>query len=394
MDRHTSRVADNAKWLLCLAPFRALSISAAYLTPFFLEKGMTLSEIFLLQSAFSLAYLLLEVPSGWFADRYGRAFSIRLSAPIAAVSMIAYGFSDHFWQFIVWEIALAVANSLLSGVDTALLTDSLKATGKERQYVRVAQRIDALNYAATAVGVPIAFVLVHFYSISWTLVADGLLMFVGVFFSWKLVEAPRFNGGQEAERLSAWQSARQLARNAEARWLIVLGSVLSLATYLGFWLSAPYYTDLGIPVALFGALLAIRSLWKAWLSHRFHAERQLERSMATYAALAGLVYLAMASGQLWLAWAVLGHDMVQALHKQPVIKRLNGFFHDDHRATLNSVVNLWQRLLYTLAGPLVGLLVDRAGLRAGFIAVGLICSGAAFLALAKLRALQTFRQRR
>lgn len=385
---------ENAKWLLYFAPFRALSISAAYLTPFFLEKGLTLSEIFLLQSYFSLAYVLLEVPSGRFADRFGRAFSIRLSAPLAAVAMIAYGFSDHYWQFVVLELVLAVANSLISGVDTALLVDSLKADGKEEQYVRTAQRIDAVGFASTGVGVPVAFAVVHYLGISAALVTDGLLTLFGATIAWRLVEAPRFNGGQEHARLSAWQSALRLGRSPEARWLVVLGSVLSLATYLGFWLSAPYYTELGIPVALFGALLAARSLFKAWLAHRFHHERNLEKRMVAYAFLAGLVYLAMASGQWWLLWAVLGHDIVQALHRQPVTRRLNAHFSDEHRATLNSVVNLAQRLLFTVAGPLVGLLVDRAGLRVGFVVTGLACSAAALLAIARLHSLRTFHERR
>jgi MFS family permease len=78
--RHYSQ---NARWLLYLAPFRAMSISAAYLTPFFVEHGLSTAQIFLLQSIFSAAYLLWEIPSGMIADRLGRALSIKISAPIA-----------------------------------------------------------------------------------------------------------------------------------------------------------------------------------------------------------------------------------------------------------------------------------------------------------------------
>lgn len=385
---------ENAKWLTYFAPFKALSISAAYLTPFFLRNGLSLAQVFLLQSIFSVAFLLWELPSGLIADKYGRAFSIKLSAPLAVVAQIAYGFSHQFWQFVIWELVLALANGLISGIDTALLLDSLKADGREKEFVRVSQRVNAFGFAATAAGVPIAILLVHYVSLGSTLVADGLLLAVGNVFAFKLVEAPRFNGSQEAIRLSAWHAMKQLAYNVEARWLVLLGAVLSAATYLGFWLSAPYYTHLGIPVVWFSVILAVRSLWKAWLSHRFSQEHHVQRNMLAYAGIAGLVYVAMASGQLWLVWMVLGHDVVQALQSQPITARLNDYIDHEFRATMNSLVNLVQRLLYSAAGPALGLLVDRTSLATGFLVTGITVSAVAFAALARLHSLKTFNERR
>ena len=46
MSRHYS---DNAKWLKWFAPFRQMSISAAYLVPFFLSKGLSQTEVMLLR---------------------------------------------------------------------------------------------------------------------------------------------------------------------------------------------------------------------------------------------------------------------------------------------------------------------------------------------------------
>jgi MFS family permease len=385
---------ENAKWLTYFAPFRALSISAAYLTPFFLQKGLSLSQMFVLQSIFSVAFLLWELPSGYIADRFGRAFSIKLSAPAAALAMVAYGFSDKFWQFAVWELVLALANGLISGIDTALLLDSLRAEGREKEFVRLSQRINAFGFAATAFGVPVAMLLVRYISISSTLVADGLLTAAGAVFALKLVEAPRFNGSQEAARLTAWRAMKQLGQNVEVRWLVVLGSALSASTYLAFWLSAPYYQSMGVPVVLFGAILAVRSLWKAWLSHRVMQRRHVERNLVVYASLAGLVYLAMATGQLWLVWAVLGHDVVQALQSQPITAQINSHIGHEFRATMNSLVNLAQKLAYSLAGPLVGVLVDRAGLKVGFVTTGTACSAVAFIALIRLHNLRTFQERR
>lgn len=385
--RHVSK---NAKWLLWFAPFRSLSISAAYLTPFFVDQGLSMSQIFLLQSVFSAAYLLWEIPSGIIADRIGHALSIKLSVPIAAAAMIGYGLSDHFWQFVVCELVLAVANGLISGVDTALLINSLKADGRQNQFVKISQRIDGLGFASTAAAVPLSVVLVHFFGISTTLIADGIVTALGAGFVMKLVDVPRSNDSQDKLRRSAWHALRDLAQNTTARWLIALKTALSTATYLAFWLAAAYYQQLGLPVVLFGVILAVRSLWKAWLSHRFHQEDHLNRNMALYAGLVGIVYLAMATGQLWLVWIVLGHDVVQALSKSPLTRLLNGHMDEEHRATLNSVANLVARLTYTIAGPLVGLIVDHAGLATGLAVLGICSSVAAYGALWRLRQLRAF----
>ena len=113
--------------------------------------------------------------------------------------------------------------------------------------------------------------------------------------------------------------------------------------------------------------------------------------MLVYAGLAGLVFVAMASEQLWLVWAVLGHDIVQALGSQPITAQLNKHMAHEFRATMNSLVNLFRRLVYAVVGPAIGFLADRAGLSAAFVVSGAVFSGVALLALARLRSHKTFR---
>jgi MFS family permease len=388
------RYRDNAKWLTWLAPFRQLSVSAAYLTPFFLQQGLSLTQIFILQAIFSLAFLLWEIPSGLIADRFGRAFSIKLSGPISVVGLLAYGFCSHFWQFLVCELILALGSGLMSGIDTALLLDSLRADGREDEYTHLGQRINAVGFWAVLASVPLAILLVQFVSIRSTLIADGVLTGIGQVFTFKLVEAPRYSGGTKRQRLAGLVAIRELARKAEVRWLVVLGSSLSTATYIGFWLSAPYYRSLGIPVALFSVFLAVRSGVKAVLSRMVVPKKHFETSMKGYAVMAGVVYLGMATGQLWLIWVVLGHDAIQALQAIPITGRLNVHIGHEYRATLNSAVNLTQRLAFSLLGPFVGLVVDRAGLSTGLVVTGLVCSTAGIVAIVRLRMLGSFGQGR
>ncbi len=378
---------QNAKLLAWFAPFRSLSVSAAFLVPFFLEKGLSQAEIFALQSIFSVAYLLWEIPSGFLADKFGRALSIKLSAPLAAVSMVAYGFSDHMWQFILCELCLAIANGLISGADVALLYDSLKADGKEQDFTKWKRRMDALGFASVAVAVPIAILLVSRVGVAATLVADGMLTFVGLLFVLRLHEPPVHSIELEQVEESAFKAAVKLLRNARARWLMILSAALSASTYFAFWLSAPYYESIGLPLASFSVVFAVRSLWKAWLAHHFSADRHGLKAMWSYIGLVAVAYVAMASAQPWLFWAILGFDVVQALHSQPILKKLNEFMVAEYRATLNSLSSLVNRVVFAVFGPLLGFVVDSQGLRVGLLSVACVGAFAAALALVRLKKL-------
>jgi MFS family permease len=380
---------DNAKWLQWFAPFKGMSVSAAYLTPFFLQHGLSLAQLFDLQAIFAWAVVAWEIPSGMIADRFGRAFSIKLSGPIAAATVIAYGLSSGWWQFLLCELGLAISSGLISGIDDALLADSLRADGRSDDFEHLRQRIKAFGYLATALAVPLSLLLVTFASLSSTLVADGILTGIGwACFALRLREAPRSNGSQKKKRESLLGAMLDLGRNAEARWLTALGTALATATYLAFWLTAPYLHGLGIPAAWFGTILAGRSLFKAWLSHRYRQTKRFQHRYLLLTSLAGLGLGAMATGQIWLVWLLIGHDVVQALSDSPITARLNRYIPEEHRATLNSALNLVQRLGYSLAGLLVGWLVTTTGLSNALAVFGLACTTLAALAIVRLRQLR------
>jgi hypothetical protein len=113
--------------------------------------------------------------------------------------------------------------------------------------------------------------------------------------------------------------------------------------------------------------------------------------MWTYVAMAGGGYLVMATGQWWLLPLLLMHDVVQSLHDDPIISRLNESMDARNRATLNSISQLFNRLAYAVGGPLAGLAVGWAGLRGGLLLVGLACSGMAAMAMLRLRHFGVFR---
>ncbi len=141
--------ASRNIWLLQI--FRGLSaalIVMPVIVPFFQSNGLSQTEIFLLQSAFAAVVLLLEVPSGYFADRFGRKRSLLMGAILTTIGFGVYGLAFGFWPMLVAEVILGIGLSFVSGADAALAYDSLLSVKQEEQY----RRFEAMSFTYGAIG--------------------------------------------------------------------------------------------------------------------------------------------------------------------------------------------------------------------------------------------------
>ena len=57
------------------------------ITIFYKENGLSMQEIFIIQACFSLAVVLFEVPTGYFADVVDRKKSIIIGMILGAIGM-------------------------------------------------------------------------------------------------------------------------------------------------------------------------------------------------------------------------------------------------------------------------------------------------------------------
>ena len=70
---------------------------------------------------FALMILLMEIPSGYFADRYGRVAVLRAGGLFWSLSWLSLLLVNDFFGLVVFEALAGLGTSLLSGADLALL---------------------------------------------------------------------------------------------------------------------------------------------------------------------------------------------------------------------------------------------------------------------------------
>ena len=99
--------------------------------------GLTNEQIFRIQSIYYIAFLLLEIPTGLFADRFGYRQSIRLGAATLVISnllpVLLPSYDGFLWHFIL----IALARSLISGAASAYMYEFMTKHGQGERYKRV-----------------------------------------------------------------------------------------------------------------------------------------------------------------------------------------------------------------------------------------------------------------
>lgn len=107
----------------------ALTVPHAILTPLLLDKGLSLSQILLVQAGFSVAVLLFEFPSGSIADMISRRTLYFISRLVFCIFFLVVIFGHGFPLMLLAWIVYGLATALESGTLDAALINNAKRQG-------------------------------------------------------------------------------------------------------------------------------------------------------------------------------------------------------------------------------------------------------------------------
>lgn len=122
-----------------LYPWYASVLNAHFWMPvFFLYflHHMGLAEALRLEAIYYLGVVLMEIPSGYFSDRFGRKPTLLIANVALVAAYIVFFFGGSFGGFAVAQVLLAAGLAFNSGTDTSLHYDSLAGLGREKEFDR------------------------------------------------------------------------------------------------------------------------------------------------------------------------------------------------------------------------------------------------------------------
>jgi len=365
---------------------------------FLQARGLSATEILLLNSVFCSVVVLFEVPTGAFADRVGRRPSMMLGSLAMAAACVTYWASHSFWGFAAAEALLGLGFTLSSGADSAYLYDGLKHASRVEEYQRREGTASAFKHVGYAVACAAGGLLATLdLALPYLVSAATCLLAVGV--AWRLGEPVR------PRPLTPLPAAADIAhgmrhavslcfRRERLRFAILFGALLFVLARSGLYLYQPKLKEVGFGVAGIGLTFGLMHLLAAWASHHVDALKRLLGEAALIwvlpaALVVGYVVLGFASAA-WCATVLLLQSAAGGASSPLVKDLLQREIADSRvRATVLSVESLVRRLAFGLFTPALGLLIDQTGglAPALFFAAGAGLLGTLLLLGSRLRLL-------
>ncbi|MCE7898216.1 MFS transporter, partial [Candidatus Microgenomates bacterium CPR3] len=122
---------------------------------FFYIQYLSFAEIAAIMAMGAIFSIILEVPTGVFADVVGRKWAVFASYVLFAIAMVGVATSTSYLWFLIWTLVNGMVNALYSGSMEALVYDTLKEIEKEDEFDHWVSRMEA----ATWVGLFISTVI-------------------------------------------------------------------------------------------------------------------------------------------------------------------------------------------------------------------------------------------
>ncbi|MBI2760295.1 MAG: MFS transporter [Chloroflexi bacterium] len=342
------------------------------------KRGLSLTQVTTVDIAFWMVIVLAEMPTGAVADRWGRKVSLLLGALGFATAVLLFGLAPSFWWILGTYLVWGVSMTLASGADAAFLYDSLAALGREGEFTRAIGRARAFGIGAGLVGGLIGAPLAAATDLSVPiLISAGLGLIAAVIVL--TFREPAHHGADAAPpRLHYFQVMGEALRHTwhspPLRSMVALNAVLLSAGMVGFIFFQPFLVDAGVPLGNFGVLdvpVRLASVAGSLVAYRL-ARRLGERSLL-FAVTAGFsgALLVLAAAPALVAVSMFALLNFQFATVGPVTSEYVNRHAPQHlRATVASVANMANSVVFAVAEPGLGVIADHAGLRTSFFVGG------------------------
>jgi len=395
-------VRTNIRKLYAFSFLQMTLFPMAIITLFWKDHiGLSLTQILLLQGILSVVMVLMEYPSGYISDRIGYRVSLTLSALLGMTGWGIYTLATSFAHVMAAEILLGISLAFISGSDSALLYETLKAEGSEQEYARHQGRMSGFAQGGEALGAVFAGVIYAYAPVLPFILQVGVWL-LALLLTRSMVEPARIISSPASHLAEALQSAHYaFVENKVLRYTILLNTFLGIASFYPVWLIQPYMQHAGVPLTWFGPVWSGANLTVAFFSLTSHrvASYLGDRFMVLlFLVLVGVGYLGL--GTIGGLWGFLFYYLLTSMRglRGPMMLNLTQKeCPSANRAGILSLQSLCFRLLFVCSGPLVGMLADRAGVQQAFhylLYAFLIClPPLAFLFLRNLPGVKQSRQK-
>ena len=321
----------------------------------FFQSELSAAEAILIYAIADLATTVLEVPSGYASDRFGRRVTLVVSAVAGLVAAAMQAVGQGFWVFALAQLALGAFTAFASGTDSSLLYESLDAEGRAGELE--AEEVRAWRFSFTALMVSaVAGGALAFWGLRLPYVATAAALAVLVIVSLRFVEPPEQRVTEGGELARAGALGRAL-KDPVLLWFFVLSLAMYVFSHLPFIFGQPFILNalasFGLEAeapAISGAVTAVMmgiSILTSWLVPGIRRWLGLPGILLTAFGMQIVLVAGLAASASVLVIGLLFLRMVpDSLSKPYIAARVQPLLPSAARATYLSIVSLVGRVVF------------------------------------------------
>lgn len=343
---------------------------------FFIQNGLSLLQIGLLESIFHGTSLLCEIPSGMLADRFSYKTNLYLArlSSIGSSILILFG-QGNFWIYAIAMIINAWSYNFDSGTSTAFLFDSAVEAGQKDRYLQISSFLSGVAEVTRTLGTVVAGFFIH-GALAWTYyiaIALSVLSILLIF----LMKEPE-SKSDERNHLTIKQILEVVKQEWQEKpvlfyWMLTYQLVGTIMCMFYFYYQQKISDLASWQVSLIMLIGSGFNLLAVYLASQIGKKWNSNQVFPILVALTGLTLLLVGAKTPFAYLSVyLLTNALYAVYQPIYYNDLQAYLPSSVRATMLSINSMMFSLSMIVIFPLTGWLIDTCGFVAVFLVLGLI----------------------
>lgn len=347
---------------------------------FYEQRGMTVIMVVLCEIVYAVTIVILEIPTGILADKFGRKPMLVTGAMLAMFEFVILLFANQLWVFLLVTFLAGVSSACTSGSLHALLYDSLIMIKCEKSFETIIGRLNAIDFIGAIIAALSGSILANFYGFEFNYVLSAISMFLAFIVTILLVE-PSITSSEGVDTnysIKEYFLQSITFMKGNPRLLLIMIHAMAIGScikYLDeFW--QLYLDEIGYSILFFGVFSAIISLARipGNLIAGYLVKYMKEETIITSILGSCVLGFIIAAGfQNMVGIVAIIFIFIASGVVEPVIL---GYLHhntkSEIRATVESIQSLIERTLSFIFGIGFGIISSKINIIAGFAFLGFI----------------------
>jgi len=345
---------------------------------------MPLSEVYFCEACCVVILVVLQIPMGILADKWGRARVVQIGSLIMLAELVVFTCSKEHVMLWIGNMLWAIGSSMISGADSALFYDSLKQNAKDG--VELENRSRDIEGKSGSVGMIASAVMclmsgfVADIDIRIPFVIDTLIALAATVFAFRFVE-PDIHSNEDS-RVEFWShitnNIKSVVAKSQILWIILFATLIGVSSKLWFFTYNPYFDMVGVDIKHVGVIFFTLNIVSAISSHYANTiAKHINNKYGIIFSIGFLTIPMIVMGLFVSKWSivlVLCQNFIRGYLSPFTSNMMNKRIESESRATILSVKGTIYQAMEVICMALFSGLIHYATLGHALVWLGVVAS--------------------